>query len=152
MLPRLPKGGARLPMNGFPGVRTQNVTGAVPAEYGDKTSLVINAITRSGIGSRKPTGSFLAQYGTFGNTDLNGDLAISQMKGLAVHPTDPGIVWAAGQDNGTEKFTGRRVFGEISAEDERIDEISDERFELGPAPRRDGGTDENPRLSRVPVQ
>src|SRR5262249_53178358 len=26
------------------------ITGATPAEYGDKTSLVINAITRSGLG------------------------------------------------------------------------------------------------------
>lgn len=42
------------------------ITGATPAEYGDKTSLVINAITRSGLGQKKPAGSLLARYGTFG--------------------------------------------------------------------------------------
>jgi hypothetical protein len=44
------------------------ITGSVPAEYGDKTSLVINAITRSGLGLHKPTGSLSALYGTFGTT------------------------------------------------------------------------------------
>src|SRR5262245_7019952 len=42
------------------------ITGATPAEYGDKTSLVINAITRSGLGQKKPSGSVLARHGTFG--------------------------------------------------------------------------------------
>jgi carboxypeptidase family protein len=44
------------------------ITGATPAEYGDKTSLVINAITRSGLGQKKPSGSFLSRYGTFGSS------------------------------------------------------------------------------------
>src|SRR5262249_15355634 len=42
------------------------ITGATPAEYGDKTSLVINAITRSGLGQKAPTGSLLTRYGSFG--------------------------------------------------------------------------------------
>jgi hypothetical protein len=41
------------------------ISGSPPAEYGDKTSLVINTTTRSGLG-QKPTGSFLAGYGSFG--------------------------------------------------------------------------------------
>jgi hypothetical protein len=41
------------------------ITGAPGAEFGDKTSLVVNATTRSGLG-QKPTGSFLAEYGSFG--------------------------------------------------------------------------------------
>jgi hypothetical protein len=41
------------------------VSGSPPAEYGDKTSLVINAMTRSGLG-QKPYGSFLTNYGSFG--------------------------------------------------------------------------------------
>jgi hypothetical protein len=68
----------QLPVNAIQSMEV--MTGAVPAEYGDKTSLVINAITRSGIGLQKPTGSFLAQYGTFGTTDLNGDLALGGPK------------------------------------------------------------------------
>src|SRR2546423_929881 len=43
------------------------ITGATPAEYGDKTSLVVNVITKSGLGQTKPTGSFNTTYGTFGS-------------------------------------------------------------------------------------
>ena len=42
------------------------ITGATPAEYGDKTSLVVNVITKSGLNQKKPTGSFSTTYGTFG--------------------------------------------------------------------------------------
>jgi hypothetical protein len=41
------------------------ISGTPAAEYGDKTSLVVNATTRSGLG-QKPSGSFLAAYGSFG--------------------------------------------------------------------------------------
>jgi len=56
------------------------VTGAAPAEYGDKTSLVINAITHSGLNQRKPTGSFHALYGTFGTTHEDASLAYGSSK------------------------------------------------------------------------
>src|SRR5438067_1794463 len=51
------------------------ITGATPAEYGDKTSLVVNVITKSGIGQTKPTGRFSTTYGTFGTADQNVSLA-----------------------------------------------------------------------------
>jgi len=51
------------------------IEGAPPAEYGDKTSLVIVATTRSGQGVTKPTGSVSASYGTFGSSNLAFDLA-----------------------------------------------------------------------------
>ncbi len=41
------------------------IDGAPPAEYGDKTSLVIVATTRSGQGVTKPTGDVYASYGSF---------------------------------------------------------------------------------------
>jgi Carboxypeptidase regulatory-like domain/TonB-dependent Receptor Plug Domain len=49
------------------------ISGAPPAEFGDKTSLVIKATTRSGLGLMQPTGSFTTSYGSFGtvNADLN---------------------------------------------------------------------------------
>ncbi len=47
------------------------ITGAPPAEYGDKTSLVINAITKSGLGIDKPYGSESTSYGSFGTVDEN---------------------------------------------------------------------------------
>jgi hypothetical protein len=46
-----------------------------PAEYGDKTSLVINAITHSGLNQKKPTGSFNSLYGSFGT--VHEDLALA---------------------------------------------------------------------------
>lgn len=42
------------------------ITGAPPAEYGDKTSLIINVTTQSGLGKIKPFGSLSSQYGSFG--------------------------------------------------------------------------------------
>ena len=50
------------------------ITGATPAEYGDKTSLVVNAITKSGLNQKKPTGSFNTTYGSFGTASLDGSL------------------------------------------------------------------------------
>ena len=49
------------------------IGGAPPAEYGDKTSLVIDVTTRSGLGSTTPHGAVTASYGSFGssNIDLN---------------------------------------------------------------------------------
>jgi len=51
------------------------IEGAPPAEYGDKTSLVINVTTRSGQGIKTPTGSLTTSYGTFGTTHEGFDLA-----------------------------------------------------------------------------
>jgi hypothetical protein len=43
------------------------VSGGPPAEYGDKTSLVIKVTTRSGLGVTQPTGSIYSSYGSFGS-------------------------------------------------------------------------------------
>ena len=42
------------------------IEGAPPAEYGDKTSLVIVVTTRSGLGSTTPHGDFTSSFGSFG--------------------------------------------------------------------------------------
>jgi Outer membrane receptor proteins, mostly Fe transport len=52
------------------------ISGAPPAEFGDKTSLVIKVTTRSGLGVKKPTGSISASYGSFGTTTAAFDLAV----------------------------------------------------------------------------
>jgi len=62
----------QIPVNAIQSLEV--ITGAVPAEYGDKTSLVINAITRSGLGQKKPTGSASAQYGSFGTGNVEATL------------------------------------------------------------------------------
>jgi hypothetical protein len=51
------------------------ISGAPPAEYGDKTSVVINVTTRSGQGLIKPTGEVTASYGTFGTSNIGFNLA-----------------------------------------------------------------------------
>jgi hypothetical protein len=53
----------------------QVISGAPPAEYGGKTSLVIVATTRSGQGITKPTGSFYSSYGSFGSASAGFDLS-----------------------------------------------------------------------------
>jgi Carboxypeptidase regulatory-like domain/TonB-dependent Receptor Plug Domain len=50
------------------------ISGAPPAEYGEKTSVVINATTRSGQGLTTPTGSVRTSYGSFGTSTLGFDL------------------------------------------------------------------------------
>ncbi len=45
------------------------IEGAPPAEYGDKTSLIINVTTRSGQGMTTPHGAVTADYGTFGTAN-----------------------------------------------------------------------------------
>ena len=52
----------------------QVIEGAPPAEYGDKTSLVIQVTTRSGQGQTKPTGQVNFSYGTFGSSAGGFDL------------------------------------------------------------------------------
>jgi len=53
----------------------QVISGAPPAEYGGKTSLVIVATTRSGQGITRPTGSISASYGSFGSASGGFDLS-----------------------------------------------------------------------------
>lgn len=51
------------------------IEGAPPAEYGDKTSLVIVVNTRSGLGVTEPHGDVTASYGTFGSSNAGFDLS-----------------------------------------------------------------------------
>jgi hypothetical protein len=56
------------------------ISGAPPAEFGDKTSVVIQATTRSGLGVTTPHGSVFASYGTFGTANAGFDLAYGNQK------------------------------------------------------------------------
>jgi len=51
------------------------ITGATPAEFGDKTSLVVNVITKSGLNQKRPTGSLTTAYGSFGTVSEDGSIA-----------------------------------------------------------------------------
>ena len=50
------------------------ISGAPPAEYGDKTSVVINVTTRSGQGMTTPHGVVTASYGSFGTSNIGFNL------------------------------------------------------------------------------
>ena len=51
------------------------ISGAPPAEFGDKTSLVIKVTTRSGLGVTKPTGSVTGSFGSFGTSAAGFNMA-----------------------------------------------------------------------------
>ena len=56
------------------------IEGAPPAEYGGKTSLVIVATTRSGLGETVPHGQITSSYGSFGSANGGFDLAFGSDK------------------------------------------------------------------------
>lgn len=56
------------------------IDGAPPAEYGGKTSLVINVTTRSGMGLTKPVGNITTSYGSFGTATGSVDLGYGGKK------------------------------------------------------------------------
>jgi hypothetical protein len=68
----------QIPANSIQSIEV--ITGAPPAEYGGKTSLVIVATTRSGQGVIKPTGSVSSSYGSFGSASAGFDLAYGGKK------------------------------------------------------------------------
>jgi hypothetical protein len=56
------------------------IPGAPSAEYGGKTSLVIVATTRSGLGNPQPHGEVTASYGSFGSANVGFNLAYGAQK------------------------------------------------------------------------
>ena len=68
----------QLPSNSIQSI--QVISGAPPAEFGGKTSLVIVATTRSGQGVTKPTGSINSSYGAFGSASVGADLSYGGAK------------------------------------------------------------------------
>src|ERR1700680_1165141 len=56
------------------------IEGAPPAEYGDKTSIVINVTTQSGQGFTTPHGSLTSSYGSFGTSNVDFNLAYGGQK------------------------------------------------------------------------
>jgi hypothetical protein len=56
------------------------IEGAPPAEYGGKTSLVINVTTRSGFGLSRMNGSVTQSYGSFGTSNSAFDVGFGNQK------------------------------------------------------------------------
>jgi hypothetical protein len=55
-------------------------TGSPDAEFGDKTSLVAQITTRSGLGAKRLFGNFDAEYGSFGTSGLSAGLGFGSDK------------------------------------------------------------------------
>lgn len=67
----------QLPLNALQSMEL--ITSAPGAEFGDKTSLVVNAVTKSGLG-QKLNGSFNAIYGSFGTVGEEATVGIGNAK------------------------------------------------------------------------
>jgi hypothetical protein len=51
------------------------ITGVAPAEYGDKSSLVVHIVTKSGLDQAKPTGEVIVGYGSFRSPTVDANIA-----------------------------------------------------------------------------
>jgi Carboxypeptidase regulatory-like domain len=101
------------------------ISGAPPAEFGDKTSVVIVATTRSGLGVTTPHGSVTASYGAFGTSNAGFDLAYGGQKwgnfisanglnsGRFLDPPENSVM----HDRGNEENIFDRVDYQISSAD-----------------------------------
>ncbi len=67
----------QLPANAFQSLEL--VSSSPNAEYGDKTGLIVNAVTRSGLG-QKPNASFETDYGSFGTVGEDATFGIGGAK------------------------------------------------------------------------
>jgi len=101
------------------------IEGAPPAEYGDKTSLVVKVTTRSGQGVTKPTGSVTLSYGSFGQSSLSFDTAYGgknwgnfiAASGLQSGRFLDGPEFSVFHDKGNEENFFDRVDFQLSAKD-----------------------------------
>jgi len=62
----------QIPTNALQGMEL--ITGSPDAQYGDKSSLVVNATTRSGLGVNKTFGDVQSQWGSFGTWGGSADI------------------------------------------------------------------------------
>lgn len=68
----------QIPVNAIQGMEL--ITGSPDAQYGDKSSLVVNATTRSGLGATKAFGDVQAQWGSFGTWGESADVGFGSSK------------------------------------------------------------------------
>jgi Carboxypeptidase regulatory-like domain len=98
---------------------------APPPEFGDKTSLVIVATTRSGLGVTKPHGDVTASYGSFGTGNLSFDLSYGGQKwgnfilanGLNTRRFLDGPEFATIHDNGNQQNLFDRADFQVTPND-----------------------------------
>ena len=101
------------------------IEGAPPAEYGGKTSVVIVATTRSGMGATEPHGDITASYGSFGSSTGSADLAYGgkswgnfiSVSGLNTGRFLDGPEFTVMHDKGNEENVFDRVDFRLSSQD-----------------------------------
>jgi len=114
--------------NQLPADAVQSLTvidGAPPAEFGDKTSLVIVATTRSGQGVTTPHGSIALSYGSFGTANMSANVAYGgknwgnfiAVSGLNSGRFLDGPEFAVFHDKGNEENFFDRVDFQLSQKD-----------------------------------
>ncbi len=101
------------------------IAGAPPAEYGGKTSLVINVTTQSGQGQTTPHGAVTASYGSFGSPSVGFNLGYGGQKWgnfISVNGLNSGRFldppeFAVMHDKGNEENLFDRVDYQLSSAD-----------------------------------
>jgi len=101
------------------------IQGAPPAEYGGKTSLIINVTTRSGQGMTTPHGDLTASYGSFGTANAGFNFGYGGQKWgnfVSVNGLDSGRFldppeFAVMNDKGNQENVFDRVDYKFSATD-----------------------------------
>ena len=101
------------------------IGGAPPAEYGDKTSVVIDLTTRSGLGVTTPHADITSSYGTFGTANFDGDFSYGgknwgnfiALSGLNTGRFLDGPEFVVLHDHGNEENVFDRVDYQISTAD-----------------------------------
>ncbi len=101
------------------------IEGAPPAEYGEKTSLVIVVTTRSGLGQTQPHGEITSSFGSFGTYGGAANLSLGGAKwgnfislnGLNTNRFLDGPEFNVTHDNGNEQNIFDRVDWKPSSKD-----------------------------------
>jgi hypothetical protein len=104
------------------------IEGAPPAEYGDKTSVVISVTTRSGLGVKPPHGEITASFGSFDTPGAGFNLAAGSasvgnfisINGMNTHRFLDGPEFSAIHDRGNEE----NLFDRLDFQPTQADSLS----------------------------
>jgi hypothetical protein len=100
------------------------ISGVAPAEYGDKASLVVRAITKSGLNETRAHGNAAFTYGSFGTSTLSAGLGYGNAKFGTFTAVD-GV--NSGRFLDTPEFRPLHDHGNVENFFERLDYIPNDR-------------------------
>jgi outer membrane receptor protein involved in Fe transport len=86
------------------------ITGVAPAEYGDKSSLVVHIVTKSGLDQPKPTGTVFGTFGSFSSGQYDANIGGgSHALGDFVSITGPAALERPGAERCLRRGTASRA-------------------------------------------